>query len=52
MRRAWLVLLSVMILSMCAAPAFAGTVNEIVLASSSGSPISFTGTALGGFNVT
>jgi hypothetical protein len=44
-------LLVAALLFMCTVPAFAGNVNEIVLGSSSGSPIKFTGTGGGGFSV-
>jgi hypothetical protein len=52
MRKASLVSLGVLFLALFAAPAFAGTVNEIVLGGSSGAPVVFTGTGGGGFNVT
>ncbi len=51
MRKACLMLVGVVLLLLCVAPAFAGTINQIVLGGSSGSPVSFTGTGGGGFNV-
>ena len=47
MRRACLVSLGVVILFVCAAPAFAGTINQIVLGGTGFGPVRFTGDAVG-----
>ena len=52
MRKASLVLLSVLFLVLAAATAFAGSINDIVLQGTGYGPVSFTGTGGGGFDVT
>jgi len=47
MRRVWLVLLGVVVLLVGAAPAFAGTINEIVLGGTGFGPVKFTGDGVG-----
>jgi hypothetical protein len=49
MRKPSLLLLAVMLLFVCSAPAFAG--SEIILGSSTGAPVKFTGTGGGNFSV-
>lgn len=51
MKRAWLVLLASVILFLFSAPAFAGSINQIILGGSTGSAVSFAGTGTGHFNV-
>jgi hypothetical protein len=52
MRRALLWLLGVAILALCSAPAFAGSINDIVLnGSGNATPVSFVGTGGGDFDV-
>lgn len=48
MKKVWLLLLSVSVVLLCAASAYAGSVNEIYLDGSTGAPIKFTGTGTGG----
>jgi hypothetical protein len=51
MRKSSLALFVAGVLLICSLPAFAGVVNEIILGTSSSSPVSFTGTGGGNFNV-
>src|SRR5215813_11115344 len=51
MKRAWLSLFAAVALLLLTTPAFAGSINQIVLGGSVNTPIKFTGTGLGAFRV-